>query len=767
MDDFDFSSKVKIPGTYGEFTIGNGTSKLRALYLETKIRPGAEGEWPNLLASHMKPWRELFPIEKVTFDELLQRDLNDSRVAHDLIPYLVGEEGDYARFFPPILAVLAPKKISGIGIEKTYPSKMAGGEKLQFGTVFDFHPPQSMNETGVIAFNPQKTAFIIVDGQHRAMAVLALHRQLNNAWGSNPYASYYSHLNVTPDVVKNIELPVCIVFFPDLTDDNEELSSRGISLDVACRELFLIVNRKAQPVSQARELLLDDDDLAARMMRHTLSHFKDRTEDTDTLARIYSFRYGDSEEYGKNVVAGQLEYTSAVALHKMHCISSFGNPDGFNMRNPAELTDKRFHRNPTRPIEILLGTDLEEWPSLTRKSGRTHTPSDVKKAVSYLGDLNDYAILKFFDEFWPFAVHNRVVRQLKTRMADPSIRADHVQSKCATILFDGSGVRSVFEEHFSRLQGLEEDHREEGRSISDYIKNQISDCKAVLKALDIHERAIKRQRACDLYNLNQEKLYGPDNDESKEKQQLIESKASATYVAVSTQAFQIGYLVTICTIVESFIKSDTDYQSRKAVFQSATDLIIGALNRYFTPKAGVKHDPINGIAAESRSDIFNSQRQGLRGMLAMYINELNEKQWVFFRYAILEILFSKHSQGFLKEWLEEIEAANDKETWIDCLAGMATETIAIRKEYSDRIVNKAINNPEFTRTIETTKAHMAGANHPDEEISSRIEELVNGERRRVEDIVKEHVKASVGALNSIEKIITKEFLGQPALFVTN
>ena len=107
MDEYEEISKQKIFGLHGEFTVGRGSKQLRAVYIETKIRPGSEGVWDNVLASQLVPWREIFDIEKVTFDELLQRDLNDSRVAHDLIPYLIGENSSAARFFPPILVAVS------------------------------------------------------------------------------------------------------------------------------------------------------------------------------------------------------------------------------------------------------------------------------------------------------------------------------------------------------------------------------------------------------------------------------------------------------------------------------------------------------------------------------------------------------------------------------------------------------------------------------------------------------------------------------------
>lgn len=64
--------KDPIYGTYGEFTIGSDSNRVRAQFLLTKMKPGSEGSWENSLASQMVPWREIFNIEELTFDELLQ-----------------------------------------------------------------------------------------------------------------------------------------------------------------------------------------------------------------------------------------------------------------------------------------------------------------------------------------------------------------------------------------------------------------------------------------------------------------------------------------------------------------------------------------------------------------------------------------------------------------------------------------------------------------------------------------------------------------------
>ena len=194
--------KLPIFGSFGEFAIGDSPNSIRAKYILTKIRPGNDGSWECELASQMRPWREVFDVEELNFDELLQRDLDDSRVAHDLIPYLLGTSGGKAKFFPPILAVIVPRKEDEAGIEPYYPIPEFEDASIEkYGELFDFEQmkwDEKLTPLAKLNYNRQRSAFIIVDGQHRAMAVLALHRQMNSSWANNAFESYYSHISVTP-----------------------------------------------------------------------------------------------------------------------------------------------------------------------------------------------------------------------------------------------------------------------------------------------------------------------------------------------------------------------------------------------------------------------------------------------------------------------------------------------------------------------------------------------------------------------------------------
>lgn len=755
--------KDPIYGTYGEFTVGSDGNRVRAQFLLTKMKPGSEGSWENSLASQMVPWREIFNIEELTFDELLQRDLDDSRVAHDLIPYLLGESGAFARFFPPILAVLVPNKPERSGILPYYPNpENKSNTLISFGNLFDFEKAEINGEIsplGLIKYNRQKTAFIIVDGQHRAMALLALHRQINDSWAGNRYASYYNHLSLTENQVKNIELPICIVFFPDLHEGNQEYQGRGIDLKTVCREIFLVVNKTAKRVSQSRELLLDDEDFAARMMRETLSKLKGRGEETASLARIYSFAFGDSISEAQNrkseVVAGQLEYSSAVILYKMHAAVAFGVPAAFNLEQPPDITDGRRVLNSERPASILIGTSLQKWATLSRRSGKYHPPHEVQEAVQHLAKITDKVILSLFDQFHPFAIHNREMRALRTRLQEPNLRSDPIQTKCYSLLFEGSGIRTVFEEHINRLKDRKISLEEEGKTIGDYVVNQLSDAQVTLNAVNRHEDDIKKRRACKLFNINYDKIFA--SEENLEEQKELLNCSKWIYDSISTQAFQLGYLMAIHSVVELFMKPNSTYQERLKIVQFINDLYLSALNQYFSSDSDSEHRTLTGFINESRTKVFDPNKLGLRGLLAQSVKELNESQWIFFRYTILEIVHSKHSLKGLSSVLNNSDNSSLSQKYRELLPELVNSLLNLRDAYIQKAVDSALNSKEFNQEILLLKARLKGEGKLDDEINKQEQQKRNKTETSIRDKCRENISASLGEFIEADKIIDRIF----------
>ncbi len=73
-------------GTWGHFTTSGGSVQ----FLETKGRLGKSGIDSELrLTKLLLPVREILELKELDFNQLLQRDLDDHRVAETLIPYIM------------------------------------------------------------------------------------------------------------------------------------------------------------------------------------------------------------------------------------------------------------------------------------------------------------------------------------------------------------------------------------------------------------------------------------------------------------------------------------------------------------------------------------------------------------------------------------------------------------------------------------------------------------------------------------------------------
>lgn len=693
------SNWPKIFGTYGTFSLDHEGKSLPVKYLLTKMKPGKDGTWECEFASQLAPWREIFDVEELTFDELVQRDLDDSRVAHDLIPYILDDNDESARFFPPILAVLAPSNSSNKGISDYYPPISGSGNNIDSEGLYKFNSISiDGNESplGAIEYNRQRSKFVIVDGQHRAMAILALHRQLNNEWGDNSFQAYYDHLEVNESDLKNIELPVCVLFMPELTENNKKFVDKQITLNTVCREIFLAVNKNAKKVSKAREILLDDEDLAARMMRRTLTSLKDRSDESNSLSRVYSFSYGDDDGDAKQVLSGKFEYSSAVFLHKLHLANIFANSEAFRFDKKIDITDGRRLKNSDRASELLLGTSLENYDKVSRLSGKQYTHSDVQELVSKLGSLTDSILLNLYDGFIPYKIQNMELRKLRSKLSDSNSKSDLVQSKCYSLLFEGSGAKTVFEAHRDRLSKIKESEKK----LPDNLENQMEFISSIETALYTHEEDYKISRAFSLFNYDPVRLKNNETYDQDRKKLL--SKARTIFDTVNTQAFQLGFLMSVQSILEMLLEHETEYGKRSNYITQITTLFVSVLNNYFSDSSENKRIKFGvGFYSEPRANVFSTKELGLRRLLSISgVQELNEKQWHFFRYAILEIVFSKYNENYFDDKLNDTlspELRDDLERNFD---EIKVQVEKYRDDLIEKAVDSALRSADFSDKLE-------------------------------------------------------------------
>ena len=141
-----------------------------------------------------------------------------------------------------------------------------------------------------LRLNTHRTKLVIVDGQHRAMALLAIYRNLKDQWSDErraPFREYYTawtksyieQFNLT-----EINLPVVICTVPEL-DANY---AGDYDMKKAARSIFLTLNKTARKVSESRNKLLDDNDLIAYFLRRTLTEVKRKDDRSPHALRIHN-----------------------------------------------------------------------------------------------------------------------------------------------------------------------------------------------------------------------------------------------------------------------------------------------------------------------------------------------------------------------------------------------------------------------------------------------------------------------------------------------
>ncbi|KIZ35982.1 DNA sulfur modification protein DndB [Stutzerimonas stutzeri] len=252
---------LKLRGSFGRFQ----TDSSHTLnYLSTTLRI-------NQL-SKLQVAADVFNIRRVAFEELIQRDIDHSRVVRIADGYLkMGAQR--AVFFPPLLICLAVMDDDN-GLKSNYASVVQQPiSNATLRTVYDldgfqldlYEAEQGQGRTvewlgktvgfydyaAMLAINPERTKLVTLDGQHRLQALRLLDSQPE-----------------TRHIVANIEQPVCIVWMPLATAGADEQIVKDL------RDIFVTVNSEPQRVSGHFILLLNDSSNAASAVRSLANTWK-------------------------------------------------------------------------------------------------------------------------------------------------------------------------------------------------------------------------------------------------------------------------------------------------------------------------------------------------------------------------------------------------------------------------------------------------------------------------------------------------------------
>lgn len=317
-DDFDgFGTEAQlhfaavVDGVYGAFATPAG----KVCYLQTKAKIGGDSSKYSQLTKYLVPAREALNIQEMDFNQLLQRDLDDHRIATKLIPYILNPpKNSLPGFFPPIVAVLLPfdqkqqpiehfsKPSVSTELDPQYPKMRfrmtTHGQACRIQYLVNKNDNLMDPPFAVIRWNPDEAKLVIMDGQHRAMSLLAIERTITKSWHTAPkgarYQPFYEeHVKKwldqakqdgTPIDLSELELPVTICWFPDDGEENHPKAHK------AARKLFVDVNNSAKPPSEARLVLLSDTELENIFARELLNRLR-RDAQWENRLPLYGVEY--------------------------------------------------------------------------------------------------------------------------------------------------------------------------------------------------------------------------------------------------------------------------------------------------------------------------------------------------------------------------------------------------------------------------------------------------------------------------------------------
>jgi hypothetical protein len=259
--------EIELQGVIGTFEIPGGSARVKFFSTFASNRDTSAMEFK--LLEELKPMRENTEVKELeNLDVLFQRDLNDSRIANGLIPYLSGTISKLA-FFPAILGVLMPDGfINKKGIK--YPSVTSSdGNIINFDDhwkIEHYNLKQETTPLGLLKIDPKKTKVLVIDGQHRANAFRWITDTfLNKHTGSTDndvYRAFYENVQKPQDF--QCDLPITLIWF-------EKTGKHEINPTEISRKLFVDVNNTARKVNISRNILLDDFDVASLLTRFFLS----------------------------------------------------------------------------------------------------------------------------------------------------------------------------------------------------------------------------------------------------------------------------------------------------------------------------------------------------------------------------------------------------------------------------------------------------------------------------------------------------------------
>mgnify|MGYP006281776915 FL=1 len=427
-------AKMNIPynGNWGIYDIDG---HLTVEYVMTTVHLGHD----QSKLSYIKPVRDVLDLDELPFEHLLQRDLDDSRTSEEIINgYLADDSNDLPIFFPPLTVALLPKSDDD-GVDEYYPNKNDSNEgdilKRHYGDAFtiEFFIDDAGNRESevLLRVNPSLTHQLAIDGQHRLMAIKA------SSVGIDHITDIHRPLyHGTRDVdLSNTSIPVCFLYFPELTRDVSSAEPRDLVR--TSRRVFLDVNKNARKPARSREILLDDYDLINYFTSQIFSSIKDNDDGT---LKLYHTEYDTPSRRTKMTrplavvdVLNMQDIISHVLMSKSDVMHTIGSTN----RTPRDNSSMRIQLD----IKNKISSSFFDKHNIDRSSlTKDDLPKPVTKEISKKCFMPHWGrtIQYVFENLYPFSAHLLAATELRDEKY--SGEASIEEKLARAMLFEGQGL---------------------------------------------------------------------------------------------------------------------------------------------------------------------------------------------------------------------------------------------------------------------------------------------------------------------------------------
>ncbi|WP_245833963.1 DNA sulfur modification protein DndB [Streptomyces aidingensis] len=609
-------------------------------YIMTKARLGEDSPDPERqLTKNLAPVRELMRAEDMDFNQLLQRDLDDHRVAEDMIPYLLRRQAaGCLAFFPPIVAVLLPfrnyqpSKFPALDQRTNAGDAGAEWQQERAGTAFqvqrvlDENGRVSSANFGKLWWNKSEAQLVVLDGQHRAMALLAVERTMTNSWqqsaGGARFRSFYENKvnQLTQELRKagtdpstflsGVEVPVAVCWFPEQTGEQGEPHE-------AARKLFVDVNKEARPPSESRIILLSDTELANVLARRMLSEL--RTDRCDSYLPLCAVEYDNPEE--NTTRSARWSVLTNIHLLKSAVDRCIFGPDRFlkNVKlkfggRPSETGRDEFMRTQL-DLASLFPDRIEDGGFIYRPEeiGNRRFPLGQKESISdRFAQTWGKAFLTLLSKIAPYAAHSRALIRLK----DGWHKDDSTGLVLAhDALFSGVGVYWTLRDSYAHFQ----DHKQ-GAS-----RAEKTDVILSWEALEARRETFESYRVREYLDSGRP---------------IHHKQTKAAYAVFNTHACQLGLIMTLGSLWE--LRKGMPRGAALKDLPAFAESLVAGWNAFFSQESGKARDR---RLAFNKDEISNPLNQ---------ISNMDTSQAVYFRYFWLEALLTPAAREHITPWFTDM-----------------------------------------------------------------------------------------------------------------